>query len=82
MRFDSNCFVGSVKNPFSETRTVAISRGVLPGIAPANSWHALSAYRGVAKACGRSSHREPEEVSKDITGAGLHGISFRGALQP
>jgi hypothetical protein len=82
MQFDSNCFVGSVKNPFSETRTVAISRGVLPGIAPANSWHALSAYRGVAKACGRSSHREPEEVSKDITGAGLHGISFRGALQP
>ena len=82
MRFDSNCIVGSVKNPLSESGTVTISRDVLPGIAPAQSWHALSGYRGAARACGPSSHREPEDVDRDITGARLRGIPFRGALQP
>jgi hypothetical protein len=82
MRFDSNCFVGIVKNPFSETGTVAISRNIFPGIAPADSWHTLSTYKATAKACGRSSHREPEKINRDITGARLHGIPFRGALQP
>jgi hypothetical protein len=82
MRFDSNCFVGIVKNPFSETDAVTISRNLLPRIVPANSWYALSAYKGVAKACGASSHREPETAGGDIAGARLRGIPFRGALQP
>jgi hypothetical protein len=32
MQFDSNCFIGSVKNPFSETDAVTISRNLLPRI--------------------------------------------------
>lgn len=82
MGFDSNCTVGSVKNPFSETRTVVISKNALQGLTPAISWHALTAYRSVATACGPSSHREPADADKDITGANLNGIPFRGALQP
>ncbi len=82
MQFDSNCFVGSVKNPFPETDVVTISKNLLPRIVPADSWHALSAYRSVARACSASSHREPEEVDGDITGARLGGIPFHGALQP
>jgi hypothetical protein len=82
MQFDSNCFVGDVINPFSETGAVAISRDTIPSVAPADGWPALSALRAVAKACGPSSHREPETVGRDITGAKLRGIPFRGALQP
>lgn len=82
MQFDSNCFVGKVTNPFSQTGAVTISRDVFPSIAPAVSWDALSAYRAAAKACGAPSHREPETVGKDIVGAKFRGISFRGALQP
>ena len=82
MQFDSNCVIGSVKNPFAETRAAAKPRNVLPSIAPANSWQALSAYRGAARACGPSSHREPEAVGRDIVNAKLRGIPFRGALQP
>jgi hypothetical protein len=82
MQFDSNCFVGGVINPFSETGAVAISRDIVPGVAPADAWQGLSAYRAVAKACGPSSHREPEMVGIDITGAKLRGNPFRGALQP
>jgi hypothetical protein len=82
MQFDSNCFVGNVKNPFPETETVEISRGNLPNIVPANSWQALSAYKSVARACGITSHSEPSEVDKDITGTKLSGVPFRGALQP
>lgn len=82
MQFDSNCFVGEVINPFSEMGVVAISRETIPSVAPADAWQALSAYRAVAKACGPSSHREPETGGTDITGAKLRGIPFRGALQP
>jgi hypothetical protein len=82
MQFDSNCFVGNVKNPFPETETAEVPRGNLPDIVPANSWQALSAYKSVARACGITSHSEPEAVSKDITGASLSGTPFRGALQP
>lgn len=82
MQFDSNCFVGKVINPFSETGAVAISRDIIPSVAPADAWQALSAYRAVAKACGPSSHREPETGDTDITRAKLRGIPFRGALQP
>ena len=82
MQFDSNCFVGSVKNPFLETNGVTISRNLLPPIAPADSWHALSAYRATARTRGTSSHPEPEEVDRDITGVKLRRTPFRGALQP
>jgi hypothetical protein len=82
MQFDSNCVIGSVKNPFAETRAAVKPRDVLPSIAPANSWQTLSAYRSAARACGPSSYREPETVDRDITGARLRGIPFRGALQP
>lgn len=82
MQFDSNCFVGSVKNPFSETRAMVISKDILPSVASADSWKALTVYRAVARACGSSSHIEPEKVETDITGARLVGIPFRGALQP
>ena len=83
MQFDSNCFVGTVVgNPFSEIGAVTISSDILPSIAPADAWPALSAYRAAARACGSSSHREPETTGRDITGAKLRGAPFRGALQP
>jgi hypothetical protein len=82
MQFNSNCFVGSVENPFPETGAVTISRDIFPSIAPVNSWEALSEYKAAARACGSSSHREPDTVGRDITGARLRGVPFRGALQP
>jgi hypothetical protein len=83
MQFDSNCFVGTVvRNPLPETGAVTIPSDILPNIAPADAWHALSAYRAAAKACGSSSHREPETIDRDITSAKLRGIPFRGAVQP
>jgi hypothetical protein len=59
-----------------------ISSDILPSIAPADAWSALSAYRAAAKVCGSSPHREPEKTGRDITGAKLLGVPFRGALQP
>jgi hypothetical protein len=82
MQFDSNCFVGNVKNPNSEPNAITISKNLLPNIVPSDSWHTISAYKGVAKACGGSSHRETEAATTDITGARLNGVPFRGAVEP
>ena len=82
MGFDSNCIVGSVKNPNVEPGTVTISTEVLSTMSPANSWRALAAYKNAAKVCGVSPHRAPMGVDRDVAGTRLSGISFRGALQP
>jgi hypothetical protein len=82
MRFDSNCIIGAVNNPFPESGKVSISKNSVRLSVPSDSWHALSAYKAAATACGYSSHREPETTGKDILGAEYRGIPFRGAIQP
>ena len=82
MRFDSNCFIGGIQNPLPTTREVSLPGSTLTGVTPADTWQALSAYKAAAKVCGPSSHRIPKATAKDIAGVRLHGLSFRGALQP